>query len=533
MDNGNDHRFCSISRLGRTALLVHCLALLYGLGGWCVWTATTIETRVSGGLGGMGAIAAAVFGLWAISLAFRALLAGECLRLPILVGASSLLFLSGITASFWYPIAQLKEPDSALDAAAVAYGLPLFVPFGSAVIPVGALLGVALARRAERRNCSHRSRPWDKRKTMKYVTFWSLAVSTLLTECCLPFPLYLYSVITQPLIPRGYQSVEHPDWRNRVIAETPGFVKKAVHYALSQCVSATTQRWRTRIVDQGELPSSILWSYIGSAVQTERQRAWSTLWETSPSALLGLALRIVQGDEKAPAYTQAEAGHLVGIRGAERDLRSILRAARTAKLPGLDQLVSSIVFRRDREALADDLFGLALAEGGLDRWVLYALGQFGDNDRLRELWVGYCDANDINRTRTLARTLHFIEDEDLYEELAGIYVRHPDLTVRREAVWADRTRHPLEPKSSLTTRRRVLRLLALLDDEDPVVSRGAAWSLGGMPYVLGCTFCLDGPATMEASWGAWSERDLQVRECIRAAANEWLAKQEKRVTSDE
>jgi len=404
------------------------------------------------------------------------------------------------------------------------------VPFGSVVIPVGVFLGIAFARRAERRDFAHGREPWDRRRKMKYAMFWSLAVSTLLTECCLPFPLYLYSVITQPPVPRGYQWVADRDWRDRVIAQTPGFVKSAVHYTVSQCGWSTIQRWRTRIVDQGELPSCILWSYIGSPVQTERQRAWSRLWETSPSALLGVALRIVQGQDEAPAYTQEEAGHLVGIRGSDRDLRSILHAARNRKLPGFVQLVTGIVFRRDRDAFADDLFGLALVDGVPDKWVLFSLAHLGAKNRVKELWMGRYDAPDVKATRFFARALYQIQDEDLYEELTASYLRHPDLIVRRETIWTKGWQRIPCPLTCQAKVRWILRLLVLMDDEDGIVSRSAVYALGALihgPQGIGCLQC---PGTPEGSMPPLSLAEMEEREKVRAAAKEWLAKQEKRVT---
>jgi len=469
--------------------MIHGIAWAYGLGCWLVWAITSSYGEpllyLGRALGAVTAVAAGVSSLWSISLALRAMFAGERLRFPLLVVASSLYAPAAIACFIWPHILMRREPESELSIIAIEWGLPLLLPYAALTATLVAPLGWSIARRAEGLHISRGGDAWAPRQRMKRWFLWSCASGMLFTALLLPFPLYIYSVIIGPgpgALGGRYSHFRCRSFRQFVAHYTPDYVKNVVHDAYATSKSSWMVLVKKNIVYDGELPLSRLRRYLNSSDENLCGFTWFEMEGLLPEATLDFALKVGKGEEWVPACAQERAGLWVGWRGTAQDIASHLSAARQSTEHFLEGLIRGIPGSNlpdsIRRQFIPQLKDLANGPSPCRLVALLSLFRLLSPEERSMLWKEYASDSSPKRRRDAVEGLYASQDLKGIDDLISPYLSDPEVSVRRRS--AALMVSKIECCGWESKRIGIKwegELVKILDDPDIVVRRAATWAL--------------------------------------------------------
>jgi len=379
------------SPLGRTALMIQGLALAFGIITWLIvafgFFDKPEQVQEYVGVVSVGCMASLVFATWSVWLAVNGVIKGEGMRAPFLVLLSFLILVSAISSSLWIPILQGEQPGNDLQRYAIAWGFPLFVPFLAAVTFVGGLFGSVLSNWREKRGKAHAAAPWTRGRWLKVWITSSSCVLALLTAALLPFPLYLYCVVTNPNAYPDPPYQRLPDWRNATIHLMPDYVKVVVHKCLCGHASSRIQEWLKKAIEHGELPASVIATNLLDQDGYCCKLAWDRASLLRSSGTLALALSIGYGKVPAPACAHRLAGEYVGGNGPISKIEAYLGAPELQGTDFLTGVLEGLSHLQPNEAV---VLGLSLGNGErtapmeAQKLAGRSVGMYGPQEKIRE-----------------------------------------------------------------------------------------------------------------------------------------------------
>jgi len=373
---------------------------------------------------------------------------------------------------------------------------------------------------------------------MEHWLLWFCGLGTLLTALLLPFPLYLYAVITCPRVYVGERENLERGWRKTVVNLTSNYVKNAVAGMLLHSGSSRLKGWGESVVAFGRLPAPKLWEYIRSSEERLCGASWFALGEISREELLRLATRVGYGEENVPVFGEKCAAYFLSQNGSVEQVVPHLLACRESVRPFHHWLINGILAGRCSEFLCE----FKIMAGGSSPYreqVLRCLVRFVSPEERQSLWQKYAADPCLTRRREAALALCEYPDPEALEGFIPIYLSDPSIVIRRLPVMA---------MVRILFRRAQCRdqviewgklLLKLLDDPDLPIRRGAAWSLAALSDNINLWGHLE--SIMPDMWKSTTRRvntwdcstpvpetqaEVAEREKIRVMAQEWLKKQE-------
>jgi len=526
-------------RLARTALFIQGLAWLAVITGaaFVRWGDLSQPTGCVPAI--MSGIAAVVFFVWSLCLAVRSFLYGEDSGLSVAAIVGFLVIITLVSLTPW----AMSINDDRSPHVSVIGGLILVV------IPLLAVTAIVsfppawwIARLAERRHTAAGKPAWNARRRWKWRLLWFADFAVLFALAVYPFAVYFWCVITitvRDQITHFLSPESEGGWRGTVIRRTPGYVKAGVHDCLAAAETmwprcSVVSGWQCDLVGNGDIPLSRLRMHL---TDNRAYGAWNRVYKVAPDEIMTLAKDIADGRRTTTTAAEEMAGRFIAEHGTVEEARVFLKDCANRPLMFIFDLAGSLTREKHHELVPDVAAMVRSKNPNLRGTALRSLWTIAGNDEREALWRRFAADPDPALRQEVVQHIRdstFRGDNATVTLLLLLFLEDNNLLVRRQTVFA--LRGVASPKLTVVWAKR---LLALLDDPDPPIRRGAvhvllnsfvvwpkvtAWPRA-TPYIQECT----SNNTTTLSGGTLTPEtpeEVAEREKVRAVVKEWLAKQE-------
>ena len=505
------------SRLGPSAALVHGVALVFVAGGLLVWWLLQDWPDESLTSLGVGSVAYLCMALWSIVLAVRALRNGERAAWPVFVVFAALTEFAG----FWVLCFVLYVRDG---FGGPRYGLlPLldkglawYVPVWALFVWLTVLTIAPLARwhvrRAERKDLHKGRPPWSRRRRWLLGLAGYAALSALLALVVLPVPVVLYTGL------EGWRSSD-PFPRRVVVRAMPLWAQRTARF-ISARLPRALSAVEYRLCGDGLLADELLLEEILDPASRAGDAALQAYLRDSPKDAWALVDRMILGEVTVPSSRLQTAGSWLAHSAPPPQVIHVLRLTDNPPNVFFLAFVGGLIRCRDLAELLPELERLALRKHSERGTVLGMLASTASEEKVEELWRRFLKDEDPARRQEAACALWhvFPRSQRAGEKIAAAFWADPDPSTRRITFHCIASGRTVASSSSGPSTDFLRKMLALLDDPDPVRRRGAT-------QVLACFLLLTPPALLPPSGPPTepeTDAELAERETIRQAARKHL-----------
>ena len=518
------------TQLGRDALLVHCVALLFAAAnlavnslleqGTDVWTAAFFVSQ----------IAAVVIGVWSLVLAMRALLTGELGARPMVV--LGLLFTESTAALFLFSgVTGLPFPRFG------RWYMDLCLPVVVPILILATLIALPVARWRVRRSAvvapAAPVAPWPWKRALA----WYGAVAALTAVVLLPYPLFMYC---------AYMQI-HREWPNDrlgvrtwILEHTPVVVAEPSAWCLSLSDSRAFMDGYALTLATGRTSTRRLHAELNDPRSEVHFHALYGLQKADQAAALAWAERIGSGRTCVRgSHALDAAGRILGEHGSLEQVRRCLTADLQLPPYFFDGVINGIVEGRRRELLPE-LERSSEASPGERHSCLWAIAEIDTPEQLERRWGSYLRATDGPRRLEAINTIPYFPDHNVCVRVVLAALDRADGPAQDELLrcapnWApDWAGVNWRDADATLLARLVRRLAPLLDAEDLEMRRAVAAALGVMTTT---PEAVRGPVRLLAQpWDGQTPRGgilpeteserVTIRQ-LREHVAQWLAKQAK------
>jgi hypothetical protein len=507
--------------LGRSAALVHGVALVFLAGGLLVWWLFQNWSDECLTSLGVGSVAYFCMALWSVVLAVRALRNAERAAWPVLVVFAALTEF----AAFWVLCSVLYVGDGfggsrygllpLLDKGLEWY-VPVWAPFLWLTVLTVAPLARWRVRRAEQKDLRKGRPPWSRRRRWLLGLAGYAAYSALLALIVLPVPVVLYTGLVA-----GRSAVLLSP---RVIVRAmPLWAQRAGRF-ISARLPRTLNFVEYRLCGEGLLADELVLEEILDPASRAGDEALQAYLQDNPREGWALVDRMILGEVTVPPSRLRTAAFWLTYQVPPSQVIHVLRLTDNPPPAFFVPFASGLRQRLDLAKLLPELERLALRKHSARSAVLEMLVATASEEKIEELWRRFLKDEDPARRQEAARALEHVLPRHLEvgEKIAAAFWADPDAGTR----WATfqgiascidpRHRSP-EPSGYFKQK-----MLALLDDSDPVRRRGASAALAQLLSVSTTATPSLSPAAPGPPTEPEAGAELAEREAIRQAARKHL-----------
>ncbi|MBI3831872.1 MAG: hypothetical protein HY291_20285 [Planctomycetes bacterium] len=329
-------------RLGRSAWILHGLAYLFFLSAWGVMLILGESTEESQPVQGVGGAAAIVLSLWSLVLSIRALIAAERPVLPVLNIALVLLEITAPCVAVWWPLLLNYRAFSPVYEIALAWGLPVFVPFMSFGSGIAALFAWWLTGRAERRGQKQGQPAWTQRRRWRWGVSLYAGALAMLACLILPLPLYIFAALSASVAEKGIL-------QNIVLDTTPDFIKLIAYNQMGNGSRGPSLKYR--MLQDGRLSDALLLSFFHHKDNSLGNAAWAAYTNRHPEQRLSRAMEIAASPGDFNSTVQYIAGWEVAMDGSPEQIGALFPTAGFGPDPLHDGLYQGLRYSPSKELI--------------------------------------------------------------------------------------------------------------------------------------------------------------------------------------
>lgn len=279
-------------RFGRTALMIHMLALLCFAAAWTLMLVLGQYSPEGQAVQGVGGAAALTCAIWSGLLALRGIWRDEPVGVPLLVLVALGIEAAGPCLWLWLPLLEGYNPLTPMYEFSLWLGLPLFVPYFVFVSLIAVPLAWVVVRLIERWKRKPDEECWSRRRRLRgglvaYLVIFGLSLATVF-----PYPLFAYAALEQ-----SHRKYWTPpiNWQAATLSVMPDYVRSGLDSFCSRNLPWRYVRHRVSLIEKGQLPRERLLAHMEDPWEEIQAAAWKTYFREHTEE----AIALCEAEEKA------------------------------------------------------------------------------------------------------------------------------------------------------------------------------------------------------------------------------------------